>query len=49
MNCWPHRAASPRKNTAREAFDIMIAQWLFFGFATLAVLGALGLILFAIR
>ena len=46
MNCWPQKVRLLKKSTKKGALDIMFADWLFFGFAVIAVLGATGLVLF---
>ncbi len=46
MICWPERVRLAKKNIRKGALDIMFAEWMFFGLAVMAVLGAIGLILF---
>lgn len=46
MHSFPHRVHSPKKSTRKGALDIMFADGLFIVFAILAVLGAVGLVLF---
>jgi NADH-quinone oxidoreductase subunit J len=46
MGCLPHKVHLPKKSTKKGALDIMFADGLFLGFAVLAVLGAVGLVLF---